>query len=102
MIAEDLCKAIGKTAAAAAPCGWTRLWIIAEMESDNGQCLFDYETATEGRTWFAPTESDQFVIYKAFQDIRAAMLIEKASLWRVAKFSMEPDGKFHLDFEYES
>lgn len=95
-------KVIGQTAAAAAPPGWTRLWIVAEIESDNGQCLFDYESLTEKRTWFTPSTTDQYSIYRAFQSIREAMLAANQAQWRSATFSLEPNGKCNMHFEYES
>ena len=98
---EELYKVIGQTVTACAPSGWSRIWIKAEMGDDTGQAEFDYEAASQIRTWFAPSTQEQYTIYQAFQGIKAAMVAAKQPPWKVALFTLERSGQFKLDFQYE-
>ena len=78
---------------------WSVAWVCAEMEEDDNGLTYDrYRTAdSDGDLSFKAGHE----VYELFDALRRMLKRPSEKPWRFAKFTPEPSGKFHIDFEYE-
>ena len=78
---------------------WSVAWVCVEIEEDDNGLTYDrYRTAdTDGDLSFKAGHE----VYELFDALRRMLKRPSEKPWRFAKFTPEPSGKFHIDFEYE-
>jgi hypothetical protein len=97
-----LFKAIAQALTRNAPAGWKRLDIEGEMQDDYGG--FDcYALAVSGeRRRFSQGMDGADEMFVAFEKIRNRMKNASGQAWSKVTFSLEPSGKFKVDYAYDS
>lgn len=92
VIADVICRSVPK--------GWQKAIVSASVADDTGEAVYDYVDGSGKKSWFAPDTREQYEVYTAFQELRAMMKATGHS-WGKARFTLEPSGKFDIDFDYE-
>jgi hypothetical protein len=82
---------------------WVKAWIKARMHEGNAEFEFLYQKNAKS----TPLPFDESVspvigkIYKSFKELREILKQPGQSPWHTATFTLESNGKFKLDYEYD-
>jgi len=96
-IIEDIYQEIANGIVDAIDDDWTRAIVTAEIEEDNGALTGEYQKTPGGPSL---DFSCGYEMYKSFKELRSAFSEEDKKPWYKAIFTLEKDGTFNLDFEY--
>lgn len=95
---EDVYQQIADLIHQSIPEDWEEAWAYAEMEEASGLTYGRYRKQGAKETCSFQT-GHQF--YHLFDTLRTNLKKPGFDQWTKAKFSLQRNGKFHVDFEYE-
>lgn len=96
---EEIYQAIGNFIVRSINDDWETATIYAEIDSDDSGTTYGRYTTKEStdESLFFRTDSR---MYFAFDELRVRMRKSGEATWTKAKFVLQRDGKFDLQFEY--
>ena len=91
---------IGNAVAGAAPAGWQRAWVSAEVLPDHAKTEYDYVTADEIGSWFDPGMDADSVVSLGLIDLLNMTIAAGKPAWRSVVLTVHADGRFNISFKY--
>lgn len=97
---ERIYKKIADRLAEGTPPGWSQAWTTATVEEDHVKADYDFRNAHGEEHWFDPGFEIHGDIAAALMELRALMAASGQPAWSKVQFTLEKDGRFHIDFKY--
>lgn len=99
---EQIYQALALCVARTGPRGWERIHVEASVLDDWSKASFYADTSSSPTAArFLPPVEAELEISDALIEMRQLMSAEGKEQWNKIRFTLDRDGKFHVDYNYD-